>query len=311
MKKKILVTTLSVMLVLGAVSCSDSLVEQAGDSGAFSVAELNTNPDDIRALDFYSAEPTEADYTADITENLNKVTEFTQLDAPVSGDVIAIIDTTKGVVKVKLLPEVAPKAVHNFVEHSLNDYYDGLSFHRVIDEFMVQSGDPKGNGAGGESIWGQPFVNEISTYARHFPGALAMANTNNNYSNGSQFYLVDNFTLPQSILDEFTMYTENQDVPIDSLYENEGLEAGDGEEGSPTEEDASNSPLVSTLFPQVIIDKYTELGGAPYLDFGYTVFGQTFEGMETIEAISQVETGENDKPTEDVLINDITIGIVK
>lgn len=78
-----------------------------------------------------------------------------QKEMPAVGEKIAVIKTDKGDIKVRLFPEEAPKAVENFVTHAENGYYDGLIFHRVIKDFMIQGGDPKGTGTGGESIWGQ------------------------------------------------------------------------------------------------------------------------------------------------------------
>ena len=89
---------------------------------------------------------------------------FSQLDKPKSGETVANIKTNRGEIKVRLFPDKAPKAVENFVTHAKNGYYDGLIFHRVIDNFMIQGGDPTGTGCGGESIWGTAFeTNSIST----------------------------------------------------------------------------------------------------------------------------------------------------
>ena len=80
-----------------------------------------------------------------------------QLALPVEGELIATINTTMGTIKVKLFPEAAPKAVENFTTHAKNGYYDGIIFHRVIKDFMIQGGDPTGTGRGGKSIWGDTF----------------------------------------------------------------------------------------------------------------------------------------------------------
>ncbi|MEG2813991.1 MAG: peptidylprolyl isomerase, partial [Oscillospiraceae bacterium] len=102
----------------------------------------------------------------------------------------AIIEIEKfGTIKVDLLPDVAPKAVENFTKLSKDGYYNGLTFHRVIKDFMIQGGDPKGDGTGGESIWKKPFQDEFSEKARNFSGALSMANSGPN-TNGSQFFIV-------------------------------------------------------------------------------------------------------------------------
>ena len=80
-----------------------------------------------------------------------------QFTAPQEGDTTAIIKTNMGDIKIKLFPEKAPKAVENFVTHAKNGYYDNVIFHRVIDGFMIQGGDPLGTGYGGESIWENPL----------------------------------------------------------------------------------------------------------------------------------------------------------
>jgi len=112
-----------------------------------------------------------------------------QLRQPKAGDIVAIMKTSMGDIKILLFPEEAPKAVENFVTHSKNGYYDNLTFHRVIDDFMIQGGDPKGDGTGGESIWGEPFEDEFSLNLLHYRGALSMANAGKD-TNGSQFFIV-------------------------------------------------------------------------------------------------------------------------
>ena len=97
--------------------------------------------------------------------------------------------TNKGSIKIKLFPEQAPKAVENFLTHAENGYYDGLIFHRVINDFMIQGGDPNGTGTGGESIWGKPFEDEFTMDLFNFRGALSMANAGPG-TNGSQFFIV-------------------------------------------------------------------------------------------------------------------------
>ncbi|EPS42268.1 hypothetical protein H072_3785 [Dactylellina haptotyla CBS 200.50] len=100
----------------------------------------------------------------------------------------AILHTTFGDIHIRLFPEAAPKAVENFVTHSKNGYYNGLIFHRVIPKFMIQTGDPFGDGTGGESIWGREFEDEFSTLKHDKPYTVSMANAGPN-TNGSQFFL--------------------------------------------------------------------------------------------------------------------------
>ncbi len=102
---------------------------------------------------------------------------------------VAAMNTNMGTIKLELFPDIAPKAVENFVTHSEKGYYDGIIFHRVIDKFMIQGGDPTGTGRGGESIWGKPFEDEFSPELRFDgPGYLAMANAGPG-TNGSQFFI--------------------------------------------------------------------------------------------------------------------------
>lgn len=176
------------------------------------------------------------------------------------------METTKGKIVINLYPDAAPKAVENFITHAENGYYDGLIFHRVIEDFMIQGGDPEGTGRGGESIWGQPFEDEFSREMLHFKGALSMANSGTN-TNGSQFFIV------------------HADEVAEDMMES----------------------MMKSGYPEEVIEMYEQHGGTPFLDFRHTVFGQVVEGMDVVDAIATVETGEADKPVEDVVIEKITV----
>lgn len=110
--------------------------------------------------------------------------DLSQVDGPK-----ATIKTNFGDIKVQLFPKQAPKSVENFVGLAKKGYYDGIIFHRVIPEFMIQGGDPTGTGMGGESLWGKPFEDEFSPEVFNLRGALSMANAGPN-TNGSQFFIV-------------------------------------------------------------------------------------------------------------------------
>lgn len=100
-----------------------------------------------------------------------------------------VLETNQGVIEIKLMPEVAPKACENFEKLVEQGYYNGLIFHRVIKGFMIQGGDPTGTGRGGKSVWGKPFEDEVrSDVAFDKPGLVAMANCGPN-TNGSQFFI--------------------------------------------------------------------------------------------------------------------------
>lgn len=181
----------------------------------------------------------------------------------------AIIKTNKGDMSFELYPQYAPKAVENFATHAKNGYYNGLIFHRVIKDFMIQGGDPTGTGCGGESIWGKSFEDEFSLDARNYYGALSMANSGPN-TNGSQFFIVQAKSVPDSLLSQM-----------------EGLK--------------------DNGYPQTVIDKYKEVGGTPWLDFHHTVFGMITDGTDVLEDIAATRTGMGDKPVYDVVIDTIEI----
>jgi len=193
-----------------------------------------------------------------------------QLQMPIKGDTIAVMKTTMGDLYIKLLPNDAPKAVENFIKHANDGYYNGLVFHRVIKDFMIQGGDPLGTGTGGESIWGSPFEDEFTLSAFNFRGALSMANSGAN-TNGSQFFIVQ---------------AGKDQVSKDILPQ---MEAGG--------------------WPKDIVAEYGKIGGTPHLDHKHTVFGQVYQGLDTLDAIANVKTGEGDKPIDDVKIKRIDISI--
>ena len=102
---------------------------------------------------------------------------------------IVVLETNQGTIEIRLMPEVAPKACENFIKLVEKGYYNGLIFHRVIKNFMIQGGDPTGTGTGGASIWGEPFLDEVSVSVKFDkPGLLAMANAGPN-TNKSQFFI--------------------------------------------------------------------------------------------------------------------------
>jgi len=140
---------------------------------------------------------------------------------------VAVIETTMGDITVQLLPDVAPKAVENFIGLSKRGYYDGVIFHRVIKDFMIQGGDPTGTGYGGKSIWEIPFEDEVDPAWRFDrKGLLAMANTGRPKTNGSQFFI----TLDQTswLNDKHTIFgvvIDGMDV-VDAIGE---VETGPGD----------------------------------------------------------------------------------
>ena len=192
-----------------------------------------------------------------------------QTALPKEGDKTCIMHTTMGDIKLRLFPEHAPKAVENFLTHAANGYYDGLKFHRVIKDFMIQGGDPMGTGIGGESIWGEPFEDEFCEELHNIRGSLSMANAGPG-TNGSQLFIVQADSVPAQFVPQMEQ-------------------------------------LIGRGFTEESVEDYKNLGGTPWLDFRHTVFGFVYEGMDVVDAIANVAVGANDKPVEDVLINSITV----
>lgn len=189
-----------------------------------------------------------------------------QLKPLEKGNTVAVLKTNLGNITFKLFPNDAPKTVENFTTHIKDGYYNGIIFHRVIKDFMIQGGDPTGTGMGGESIYGRAFEDEFTPELRNYRGALSMANAGPS-TNGSQFFIVQCDNVSQGLIDQM------KDI---------GGEA----------------------FPNECIENYSKLGGTPHLDFRHTVFGQVVDGMDVVDKIANVATGMGDKPVDDVVIED-------
>ena len=166
--------------------------------------------------------------------------EFDQFSGPQSGDTVVTMKTSMGDIKLRLFPDLTPEMVTNFTTLAEDGFYDGLTFHRVIDGFMIQGGDPNGNGTGGHSYKGEgtKLDDELAPELSHVRGAISMANSGPN-TNGSQFFIVQS----------------------DSTF----------------------------------------------LDGGYSLFGQVYEGIDIVDEIASVETSSSDKPTEDVVIETVKV----
>ena len=206
----------------------------------------------------------------DKNENMGGIKlKLEQLQMPKSGEEVAVISTNYGDIKIRLFPEVAPKAVENFKTHAKNGYYNGVTFHRVMEDFMIQGGDPQGTGRGGESIWGAPFEDEFHNDYRNLNGALSMANAGPG-TNGSQFFIVQKSDVEKQTMDQMKAAVK------DGLSED-------------------------------VVKAYEELGGTAWLDFNHTVFGQVYEGMDVVNKIAKVKTGAGNMPIEPVVMEKVEI----
>jgi peptidyl-prolyl cis-trans isomerase B (cyclophilin B) len=181
------------VLVFGDELNDIELFEYAG----IAIAMGHSHPELQKRAD-YITKKVEEDGIFDALEKLGMVEKekkYPQLDVVKAEGPVAHIKTNHGVLNVKLFAEIAPRTVANFVALSKDGYYDGIIFHRIIKDFMIQGGDPTGTGMGGESIYGGSFEDEFSMEAFNLRGALSMANAGPN-TNGSQFFIVQNQNFP-------------------------------------------------------------------------------------------------------------------
>lgn len=230
------------------------------------------------------------------------------------GDLYALVRVKGyGDIRIKLFPEAAPYGVQNFIDLANSGYFTGKSIHRVIGDFMLQGGSLNGNGTGGTAADGGEFYCEINSAMRHFYGALCYANAAGR--NTCQFYIVNNKT-PQTITDDYYASMAVEYLDAKNLF----LEYRDNYDSNSYEyayfDMQAQSCLTSvdgfTFLQGKDADgraaaKYAEVGGTPNLDGAYTVFGQTVEGFDVIDAISSVVVGEDDAPLEEILISSVTI----
>ena len=239
------------------------------DYAGISVA-MGISHDKIKEKADYITKTLEEDGIFDALEGFGMVEKelhFPQVDIEAVEGPLATIKTNHGDMRIKLFPEHAPKTVANFIALSKDGYYDGVIFHRIIKDFMIQGGDPTGTGMGGESIYGESFEDEFSEELYNVRGALSMANAGPN-TNGSQFFIVQNQHLPYS---KKEIARGGWPEPIAEIYADQG--------GTP------HLDRRHTVFGQLADE-------ASY---------------EVLDAIAGVETGVMDKPVEDVVIETIEI----
>lgn len=177
-----------------------------------------------------------------------------------------------GTVKIELYPDKAPETVANFITLANRGFYDGLTFHRVVKDFMIQGGDPEGTGAGGESIWGEGFEEELDDSIVPYRGSLCMASSGVGTSSlGSQFFIT---------------------------------------QANPSEEMAQSLSLYG--YDEGLIEAYKKYGGYMSLNGQYTVFGQVIDGMDVVDKIAKTpvesnDMGEESSPKDAVVIESIDV----
>lgn len=203
-----------------------------------------------------------------------------QLKAPSSGEEVAVFETSMGTIKIRLFPDYVPTAVENFKTLIKSGRYDGVTFHRVINDFMIQGGI-RTDGGGCAFDGYNSFEDEFGRNLYNFRGAVSMANGGTN-TNGSQFFIV-----------------QTKNPTYGNLANVDGFKSNGGAEWA--------------------AEAYETYGGTAYLDgqfksitgSGHTVFGQVYEGMDVVDNIAAVDTDSNDKPLTDVTITKAYLETVK
>lgn len=192
-----------------------------------------------------------------------------QFTHPAAGEPVAVFDTTAGVFRAVLFPEQAPQAYDNFVGLVQAGYYNGLTVTRVEQDFVVEAG--QGADGKGTTIWnGSRYPAEATDKLHHYSGALCMA-ADSSGKCASVFYIMSTLPGGDSITQELT------------------------------------DQMNSAGYRAEVVSAYQTVGGAPYLDYTDTVLGQVYEGMDVVDTIAQVAVDENQKPTETITINSVSI----
>ena len=253
-----------------ASACGQSASSTAGTTDTSTTAATKEAESDADAESF-------AD---DINQAVAGVNQLRELQP---GDTVAELEIAGyGKVTILLFPEQAPLAVENFVGLAEQGYYDGLTFHRVIEDFMLQGGDPTGTGRGGESFFGKSFEDEFSADLFPLYGSLCMANSGKN-TNGSQFFLVT--------CKDVVSYAQLEQV-AQSYASNYGIN------------------IDYSMMSKQCRNNYASVGGAYWLYCQHTVFGQIVEGLDIIDKADSAETDSNDKPVADIIVEKVTIRTV-
>lgn len=257
----------------------------------------------------------------------NEMTAASDKDEVPAGPTLDIA-TTAGNIKIRLYDDI-PLHRDNFLKLAKEGYYDGVLFHRVINDFMVQAGDPESKNAEKGAVLGSGSPDytipaEI-VYPKHYHkyGAIAAARTGDEVnperrSSGSQFYIVTGRKyIPQQLsrMEEMSVQKQLQAYFMKLQRENmdtiRQLRAANDSIGLENLRQELIKQTEANVHPQTMTEQqvrdYTTIGGTPHLDGQYTVFGEVLEGMDTVEKIQKAETDGRDRPLEDIRILSIKV----
>lgn len=187
--KKIMILAVIAIILVTLTGCDD-LSKNTNNTATNNTSTNNTSTNNASTSNSSNKTNSNNSAKVDVTKYDFLSAAKAQVANANKGDTIAIFHIKDyGNIKVKFFKNIAPKAVENFITHAKNGYYNGTTFHRVINNFMIQGGDPTATGRGGESIWGKDFEDEFDYSLAPYRGALCMANTGAKSSNSSQFFI--------------------------------------------------------------------------------------------------------------------------
>ena len=266
--KKILSVFLVLILAFSLASC-DSRRQASSEPEAPSSSEPAA-PESSNAVSASSAatKSYSIEEAVAINSKLNDADiHLLQSEAPKAGQPIVSVTTSAGDITIALFPDEAPKAVENFIAHIKKGYYNGQSFYKALDGFLLQTGKPEG--AEPKSASGEPFESEYSLDLWSFRGALIMVNDGaaNPNSNKSEFMIVQ------------------ADFVSDDIV----------------------TAMEAAVYPEKVINHYKQVGGLPGFDWHNTVFGMVTEGMDIIDKIASGESDENGSPVKPAIIYSVSI----
>ncbi len=310
--KKLIALLLTLVMVFGLVACGGNHEDanSSGDSQSNIYSTMGKLPEN----------PPQKPSVVEVGENGSRTDDEVgfQLDLPEIGEKIAVFETSKGTIYIRLFPESAPITVANFVGLIEAGYYNGITFHRVINNFMIQGGDPEGTGMGGESVWGGSFEDEFNANLLNIRGSLSMANSGAN-TNGSQFFINQSSDpVSKANYDYSTMYQSLYDTNAAALKQEYETYVDQLKDKYPDAESYVKGLIDAHIGKNMIFsddvsneawDLYRKHGGNIHLDGafkrgngGHSVFGQVFAGMAVVDTIAKVEVNSSSKPTTDVVI---------
>lgn len=293
--------------------CENGKTQSSENSEIASTSALPASTADettaVGALESLGIDASSLGIEPNILHESNKKVGF-QLDMPEEGDTIAVVHTSMGDFTMRFFPEQAPKAVTNFINLAKSDSYNNTTFHRVINDFIVQGGycGTDKNSPNGTSSYGSEFEDEFCDKLFNIRGAVSMA-TSSKDSNGSQFFVNQTSAAVfknKGGWSELENSWENVKTQLANYKDSNLLSAFIEKNGAKCCDTA--------IIPQDVRTLYETYGGSPYLDgaynavdMGQTVFAQVIEGMEVIDKIASVKVDKDNKPIDNVVIKSIEI----